>query len=75
MSKKTCQKSFFLVLFSSHGEIAQLARASGSYPAGREFESPSRYQMTIKRILYQYPFLFCLFNIEIIEPNNMYHKN
>jgi hypothetical protein len=45
MSKKTCQKSFFLILFSSHGEIAQLARASGSYPAGREFESPSRYHM------------------------------
>ena len=29
---------------SIFGEIAQLARASGSYPAGREFESPSRYQ-------------------------------
>lgn len=27
-----------------YGEVAQLARASGSYPAGREFESPSRYQ-------------------------------
>lgn len=26
------------------GEIAQLARASGSYPAGRWFESISRYQ-------------------------------
>ena len=28
-----------------YGGIAQLARASGSYPAGREFESPSRYQI------------------------------
>lgn len=27
-----------------HGEVAQLARATGSYPVGREFESPSRYQ-------------------------------
>ena len=27
-----------------YGEVAQLARASGSYPAGREFESPLRYQ-------------------------------
>ena len=29
-----------------YGEVAQLARASGSYPAGREFESPLRYQKT-----------------------------
>ena len=28
----------------TYGEVAQLARASGSYPAGREFESPLRYQ-------------------------------
>ena len=27
-----------------YGEIAQLARATDSYPVGREFESPSRYQ-------------------------------
>ena len=27
-----------------YGDVAQLARASGSYPAGREFESPRRYQ-------------------------------
>ena len=27
------------------GEIAQLARASGSYPAGRWFESISRYHL------------------------------
>ena len=31
-------------MFSIYGEVAQLARASGSYPAGREFESPPRYQ-------------------------------
>ena len=29
---------------NANGEVAQLARASGSYPAGREFESPLRYQ-------------------------------
>ena len=29
---------------NADGEVAQLARASGSYPAGREFESPLRYQ-------------------------------
>ncbi len=28
-----------------YGDVAQLARASGSYPAGREFESPRRYQL------------------------------
>lgn len=28
-----------------YGEIAQLARAHGSYPWCREFESPSRYYM------------------------------
>ena len=27
------------------GEIAQLARALGSYPKGRGFDSPSRYQL------------------------------
>ncbi len=27
-----------------YGEVAQLARATGSYPVGREFESPPRYQ-------------------------------
>ena len=30
--------------YNNNGEIAQLARATGSYPVGREFESPSRYQ-------------------------------
>ena len=31
----------------ANGEIAQLARAFGSYPKGREFESPSRYHKEI----------------------------
>ncbi len=35
-----------------NGDVAQLARASGSYPAGREFESPRRYHIDNKvRIL------------------------
>ena len=28
-----------------NGDVAQLARASGSYPEGRGFESPRRYQI------------------------------
>ena len=32
------------IVIYAYGEIAQLARASGSYPAGRWFESTSRYQ-------------------------------
>ena len=36
----------------AHGEVAQLARASGSYPAGREFESPLRYHK-IKKYKYK----------------------
>ena len=27
-----------------NGDVAQLARASGSYPEGRGFDSPRRYQ-------------------------------
>ena len=30
-----------------YGEIAQLARAIGSYPIGQEFESLSRYHINI----------------------------
>ena len=31
-----------------YGDVAQLARAHGSYPWCREFESPRRYQFEIK---------------------------
>ena len=34
----------FTTLKKTYGEIAQLARATGSYPVGRWFESISRYQ-------------------------------
>ena len=30
----------------AYGEVAQLARASGSYPAGRWFKSTLRYHLT-----------------------------
>ena len=50
--KKTIDTAFFLVYniyrciiqFMLYGEIAQLARATGSYPVGHEFKSHSRYQ-------------------------------
>ena len=38
------QKYYFAIIILLHGEIAQLASAIGSYPIGRGFESPSRYQ-------------------------------
>ena len=38
-----CKYDTIIVLFS-YGEIAQLARAIGSYPIGRGFDSLSRYQ-------------------------------
>ena len=31
----------------AHGDVAQLARASGSYPAGRKFESHRRYHYPV----------------------------
>ena len=39
-----------------HGEIAQLARAHGSYPWCREFESPFRYDKPEDRKIFG---LFC----------------
>lgn len=35
-----------------YGEVAQLARATGSYPVGREFESPSRYQKSAEKLIF-----------------------
>lgn len=34
-------------IFICLGDVAQLARASGSYPAGRVFESHRRYHLKI----------------------------
>ena len=45
----------------SDGEVAQLARAIGSYPIGRGFDPPSRYHMKF-RVLNTL-FLFCAINL------------
>ena len=44
--KKVLPKYIHCVIFKwlTYGAVAQLARASGSYPAGRVFESHRRYQ-------------------------------
>ena len=39
------EESSAIILDVLHGEIAQLARAFGSYPKGRGFDPPSRYQI------------------------------
>ena len=41
-----------LLMLDSYGAVAQLARASGSYPEGRGFESPRRYQCDKKLELF-----------------------
>ena len=38
------------IVFEGNGGIAQLARATGSYPVGHGFKSNSRYQTFIRRI-------------------------
>ncbi len=44
--KKTVDASpLFWYIYLRCGEVAQLARARGSYPRCREFESPPRYEM------------------------------
>ena len=49
---------FFKILVLSkrinYGGVAQLARALGSYPIGREFESPSRYQIDSKLEIFEF---------------------
>ena len=43
--KMVVKSSFLCYDCTVLGEIAQLARASGSYPEGRGFDPLSRYQM------------------------------
>ena len=45
---------------SKYGEVAQLARAFGSYPKGHVFESHLRYQQ--KRTVYKNSSFFMYFN-------------
>ena len=49
-----------------YGEIAQLARAHGSYPWCRGFESPSRYDIGREALFYSVSRFFCY---RYMEPN------
>lgn len=49
-----------ILLYCSYGAVAQLARATGSYPVGREFESPRRYQVNIKKGVKKHSFFVIL---------------
>ena len=55
------------------GDVAQLARAPGSYPVGREFESPRRYQIWNKSLEFQ-EFLLC-YKLFIFEVTRQAHNN
>lgn len=50
---------------NANGEVAQLARASGSYPAGRRFESHLRYQ--IKELYYKSSTVFYIIEIKVSQ--------
>ena len=46
--KKILSNFFYyvtIILLTFYGDVAQLARASGSYPEGRGFDSLRRYQL------------------------------
>ena len=45
-----------IILLIRNGDVAQLARAFGSYPKGRGFESPRRYQEEICSNFYSFEF-------------------
>ena len=52
----------------SYGEIAQLARACGSYPQCRGFESPSRYfKMPINRASFLFVLHFGIFSVCVAQ--------
>lgn len=55
-----------LLLYCSlfHGDVAQLARAPGSYPGGRGFDSLRRYQMIVKSAVMYSFFIFLLEHIK-----------
>ena len=62
-------KNTSAIIKSLFGEIAQLARASGSYPEGRGFDPLSRYHMYVDP--YNIRVLFCL----IVKLHNWYDKD
>lgn len=39
--------TFIIVFVFPYGDVAQLARANGSYPLGQRFESTHRYQKNV----------------------------
>ena len=48
--KKRLQKiKLFAIIILFYGDVAQLARAHGSYPWCREFESPRRYHICVPK--------------------------
>ena len=51
-------------IFKDYGEIAQLARAHGSYPWCRGFESPSRYDIGREALFYSVSRFFCYRDME-----------
>lgn len=54
--KKVLINIYFLdIILLLYGDVAQLARASGSYPEGREFDPHCRYQCILKE-LFKVPF-------------------
>ena len=63
--KKYCQKQVNMVRFIclTYGGVAQLARASGSYPEGRGFDSLRRYQLLFKLGLVPSFFIYKLLTI------------
>ena len=46
---KKQKKYAIFILLTFHGDVAQLARASGSYPEGRGFNPLRRYQLNVNR--------------------------
>ena len=56
------KKGYAIIIISvtANGEVAQLARAFGSYPKGHVFESHLRYQQ--KRTVYKNSSFFMYFN-------------
>lgn len=62
-------KLFFSIIiifvFYRYGDVAQLARASGSYPAGRRFKSHRRYHK--RRVFKQLSFYFISLYILILQ--------
>ena len=60
---KMVKLCYINIAFEIYGAVAQLARAIGSYPIGREFESLRRYQCDLNDF---YKSRFFVINVFII---------